>query len=130
MPAAMNNQRSALSDASKKHPAYSGYSAFPSGVRHFQKNIPPEDNLTSDDPDNMVSCNYKSQNITITYFFEEAHVDEKALEEEINKLKSSIERREKLLSNENYVNKAPANIVELDRKKLAEEKEKLEKLLK
>lgn len=89
-----------------------------------------EDNLTSDDPDNMVSCNYKSQNITITYFFEEAHVDERALEEEINKLKSSIERREKLLSNENYVNKAPANIVELDRKKLAEEKEKLEKLLK
>ena len=89
-----------------------------------------EDNLTSDDPDNMVSCNYKSQNITITYFFEEAHVDEKAIEEEINKLKSSIERREKLLSNENYINKAPANIVELDRKKLAEEKEKLEKLLK
>ena len=89
-----------------------------------------EDNLTSDDPDNMVSCNYKSQNITITYFFEEAHVDEKAIEEEINKLKSSIERREKLLSNENYVNKAPANIVELDRKKLAEEKEKLAKLLK
>lgn len=89
-----------------------------------------EDNLTSDDPDNMVSCNYKSQNITITYFFEEAHVDEKAIEEEINKLKSSIERREKLLSNENYVNKAPVNIVELDRKKLAEEKEKLEKLLK
>ena len=89
-----------------------------------------EDNLTSDDPDNIVSCNYKSQNITITYFFEEAHVDEKAIEEEINKLKSSIERREKLLSNENYVNKAPANIVELDRKKLAEEKEKLEKLLK
>lgn len=89
-----------------------------------------EDNLTSDAPDNMVSCNYKSQNITITYFFEEAHVDEKAIEEEINKLKSSIERREKLLSNENYVNKAPANIVELDRKKLAEEKEKLEKLLK
>ena len=89
-----------------------------------------EDNLTSDDPDNMVSCNYKSQNITITYFFEEAHVDEKAIEEEINKLKSSIERREKLLSNENYVNKAPTNIVELDRKKLAEEKEKLEKLLK
>lgn len=89
-----------------------------------------ETNLTSDDPDNMVSCNYKSQNITITYFFEEAHVDEKAIEEEINKLKSSIERREKLLSNENYVNKAPANIVEMDRKKLAEEQKKLAELLK
>ena len=89
-----------------------------------------ETNLTSDDPDNMVSCNYKSQNITITYFFEDAHVDEKAIEEEINKLKSSIERREKLLSNENYVNKAPANIVEMDRKKLAEEQKKLAELLK
>lgn len=89
-----------------------------------------ETNLTSDDPDNMVSCNYKSQNITITYFFEEAHVDEKAIEEEINKLKSSIERREKLLGNENYVNKAPANIVEMDRKKLAEEQKKLAELLK
>ena len=47
-------------------------------------------------------------------------------EDEIKKLEESISRREKLLSNENYVNKAPANIVELDRKKLAEEKEKLE----
>ena len=86
-------------------------------------------NLTSDDPDNMVSCNYKSSNINITYFFEQDQVDTKALEEEANKLKSSIERREKLLSNENYVNKAPANIVEMDRKKLAEEKEKLSYLL-
>ncbi len=86
-------------------------------------------NLTSDDPDNMVSCNYKSSNINITYFFEQDQVDTKALEEEANKLKSSIERREKLLSNENYVNKAPANIVEMDRKKLSEEKEKLSYLL-
>ena len=45
--------------------------------------------------------------------------------EEINKLKASIERREKLLANSNYVSKAPANIVEADRKKLLEEKEKL-----
>ena len=86
-------------------------------------------NLTSDDPDNMVSCNYKSSNINITYFFEQDQVDTKVLEEEVNKLKSSIERREKLLSNENYINKAPANIVEMDRKKLAEEKEKLSYLL-
>ncbi len=86
-------------------------------------------NLTSDDPDNMVSCNYKSSNINITYFFEQDQVDTKALEEEANKLKNSIERREKLLSNENYINKAPANIVEMDRKKIAEEKEKLSYLL-
>lgn len=88
-----------------------------------------EKNLTSDDPDNMVTCNYKSSNINITYFFEQEHIDTKALDEEINKLKQSIERREKLLANENYVNKAPSNIVELDRKKLKEEKEKLQLLL-
>ncbi len=44
---------------------------------------------------------------------------------EIEKLKQSIEKRTKLLSNENYVNKAPQNIVELDRQKLKEEQEKL-----
>ena len=45
-------------------------------------------------------------------------------------LTASISRREKLLSNENYVNKAPQNIVELDRQKLEEEKKKLEELMK
>ena len=45
-------------------------------------------------------------------------------------LTASIERREKLLSNQNYVNKAPAKIVEMDRKKLEEEKKKLAELLK
>ena len=84
-----------------------------------------EDNLTSDDPDNMISCNYKSANINITYFFERETVDTTAILEEIKKLEASITRRKGLLSNENYVNKAPANIVEIDRKKLAEEEEKL-----
>ena len=87
-----------------------------------------EENLCSDDPDNMISSNYKSKYIDITYFFEKEEIDEKAKEEEIKKLQQSIERRKKLLSNDNYVNKAPANIVELDRKKLAEEEEKLELL--
>ncbi len=84
-------------------------------------------NLCSDDFDNMVNCNYKSPYINITYFFEREEVDTKAIEEEIFKLEQSVLRRENLLANENYVNKAPANIVELDRKKLAEEK-KINKL--
>ena len=87
-----------------------------------------EDNLCSDDPLNMISCNYKSNNINITYFFKQESIDIKARDEEIKKLKQSIERRRKLLSNENYVNKAPANVVEADRKKLAEEEEKLSNL--
>ena len=67
----------------------------------------------------------------IIYFEKEISEEDKALlQKQIDDLKSSIERREKLLSNENYVNKAPANIVEMDRQKLAEEKKKLEELLK
>ena len=38
----------------------------------------------------------------------------------------SIERRQKLLSNENYVNKAPQNVVEKDKEALAHELKRLE----
>jgi len=62
------------------------------------------------------------------YYTKKEEVDTKALEEEIKKLELSIDRRKKLLSNENYINKAPANIVEQDRNKLKEEEEKLENL--
>lgn len=71
------------------------------------------------------SKNYQSKNIDITFYYEGQKEDESKKEEEIKKLETSIERREKLLANENYVNKAPADIVEMDRKKLQEEKEKL-----
>ena len=43
-------------------------------------------------------------------------------------LKQSIERRKKLLANVNYVNKAPQELVEKERKTLAEEEEKLENM--
>ena len=64
-------------------------------------------------------------------FFEkvETEADRAFKENQIQMLKDSIARREKLLANENYVQKAPANIVEMDRKKLEEEKKKLEELL-
>ena len=73
-----------------------------------------------------------SSRVKAQIFFEkvETELEKKAKEDTINQLKASITRREKLLANENYVNKAPANIVELDRKKLEEEKQKLEELLK
>ena len=87
------------------------------------------ENIVDDDLD-INKVNYKSKNIDITYFFEGSKEDENKKEEEIKKLKESIERREKLLSNENYVNKAPKEIVDLDKKKLKEEKEKLELLMK
>ena len=73
-----------------------------------------------------------SKRIKATIFFEkvETEAEKIAKEAQIKLLQASIERREKLLSNENYVNKAPAKIVEMDKQKLEEEKKKLEELLK
>ena len=73
------------------------------------------------------SYNVDTKGYKATIYYEKVETDEeKALKEkQINDLKASIARREKLLSNENYVAKAPANIVEQDRIKLEEEKAKL-----
>ena len=74
-----------------------------------------------------VISNYANGEI---YFEKELTEEEKAARDNlISSLKASIERREKLLSNENYVNKAPKNIVEMDKQKLEEEKNKLKELL-
>ena len=73
-----------------------------------------------------------SNRVKATIFFEKIDTvaDKLAKESQIKILTDSINRREKLLANVNYVNKAPANIVELDCQKLAEEKQKLQELLK
>ena len=84
-----------------------------------------DDNLSGEISSDMNSCNYKSNNINITYYFIQDNDNSINLEDEINKLKESIARREKLLSNENYVNKAPKNVVDMDKAKLLEEKDKL-----
>ena len=51
------------------------------------------------------------------------------LEKEELRLTSSIERRKKLLSNENYVNKAPANLVENEKNTLEKEIKELETII-
>lgn len=73
-----------------------------------------------------------SSRVKATIFFEkvETETEKIAKAATIKMLTESISRREKLLANENYVNKAPAKIVELDRQKLSEEKQKLAELLK
>ena len=92
-----------------------------------QLKITKEYQITSPEAD-LASKTFKSNHVEITYYYEEEKVDTALLEEEIKKLEASIARRKNLLSNENYVNKAPANIVEQDRKKLEEEEQKLENL--
>ena len=85
-----------------------------------------EENLVDVLKDSMLSSNFVSKNIDIVYYYEGQEEDTSKILEEIKKLEESIKRREALLSNANYVNKAPSNIVDADRKKLVEEKEKLE----
>ena len=89
-----------------------------------------EENIVTEDKSNFEKYNYTSSNIDITYYEEGTKLDINLVKEEINKLETSIIKRTNLLNNENYVNKAPQNIVELDRVKLKEETEKLESLKK
>ena len=51
--------------------------------------------------------------------------EKKRLEKEAEKVRSEAERIEKKLSNEGFVSKAPAAVIEGERKKLASYKEKL-----
>ena len=71
---------------------------------------------------NVISNNIKA----VIYFEKEESEEDKALKQkEIESLESSIARRKALLSNENYVNKAPAALVEKERETLKQEQEKL-----
>ena len=88
------------------------------------------DNNLVKEPLGMKAYKVFSERIQAQIFFEkiETEADKAQKEATIKTLEASIARREKLLSNENYVNKAPSNIVEMDRKKLEEEKKKLKEL--
>ncbi len=68
-----------------------------------------------------------NNNISIFYDGSKNEQQEKEtlLKEKI-RLENSIQRREKLLANTNYVAKAPSNIVENERQQLAKEKESLD----
>ena len=90
-----------------------------------------EDHVVKE-PLGMKAYKVFSNRVKAQIFFEkiETEAEKTAKEAQIKLLQASIERREKLLSNENYVKKAPEKIVEMDRQKLIEEKKKLEELLK
>ena len=65
--------------------------------------------------------------LTLSYKGKETtEEDIENLKKEISSLENSIERRNKLLSNEKYVANAPSHIVEEERNKLADEISKLE----
>ena len=71
---------------------------------------------------------YGKYALTIYDEKEETEEDKEKKQKEIDALKQSILKREKLLANEAFVSKAPASLVEQERKKLDTEKEKLTEL--
>ena len=78
---------------------------------------------------NLDGIEIKDTNYEIKYIFDSSSIKEKEKEnllKEKERLEGAIKRRKNLLSNENYVNKAPKNIVDLDRENLEKDKKELE----
>lgn len=74
-----------------------------------------------------IKFNFKGEIVTLYYDNSSNETAEiERLYKEKERLENSILRREKLLSNENYVNKAPKEIVETERKTLEKERQELE----
>ena len=66
----------------------------------------------------------------VTIYFESVitEEDKAMIQKEIEALKASIDKRKGLLANENFVSRAPKELVEQERVKLSQEEEKLCKL--
>ena len=74
------------------------------------------------------TCIYKNYNIDLYYDKEITEEDIMLKNKQISDLEASIARRKNLLSNENYLIKAPKELVEKEKNTLKDEEEKLAKL--
>ena len=77
--------------------------------------------------ENINSYDINEYNYSMSIFYQKEENLE-LIKKEMDTLRSNIERREKLLSNPGYVNKAPENLVAMERDKLEIEKNKLKEL--
>ncbi len=100
-----------------------------SDVTLINKVLKLTDHITSEKL-NISAFNIKVGEYNAIIYYEKKVTEEdiKKKELEIAKLKQSILRRKNLLSNENYLNKAPKNLVLEEKEKLSLEEEKLKSL--
>ena len=77
--------------------------------------------------ENINSYDVNEYNYSMSIFYQKEENLE-LIKKEMDTLRSNIDRREKLLSNPGYVNKAPENLVAIERDKLEIEKNKLKEL--
>ena len=89
------------------------------------------DNVVSNINNNMskIDINFLSDTVSIYYDGTMTEEEKMILEKEKVRLEGSILRRKSLLSNENYISKAPVSIVENDKNALLKEEKELQIIL-
>ena len=89
------------------------------------------DDKITDEELNITKYHVSNNIYTLDLYFEKiiTEEDEKLKEKQIETLKANILRREKLLSNEGYLNKAPKELVLSEQEKLKQEKALLETIV-
>ncbi|MCI5702110.1 MAG: valine--tRNA ligase [Erysipelotrichaceae bacterium] len=89
------------------------------------------DDKITDEELNITKYHVSNNIYTLDLYFEKiiTEEEEKLKEKQIETLKANILRREKLLSNEGYLNKAPKELVLSEQEKLKQEKALLETLV-
>ena len=96
----------------------------------INKMLKLDDHIISNKLD-VTSYEVANGDYSITIFYQHVVTEEEAKlkEKQIDSLKNSIARREKLLSNQNYVSKAPLELVNQEKEKLEEESKMLSTLI-
>lgn len=85
--------------------------------------------VASSNYNGKIDISYKDYNLIICYDNALKEEEKEKLLKEKENLENSITRRKKLLSNENYVSKAPTNIVEKEKNDLALEENRFQKIV-
>ncbi len=87
------------------------------------------DSVCTNEKLSKIDINFMNETLSIYYDGTMSEEEIENLLKEKEKLINSIERRKKLLSNENYISKAPANIVDSDKVALAKEENELKLII-
>ncbi|KYH35570.1 valine--tRNA ligase [Clostridium tepidiprofundi DSM 19306] len=114
--------------------AIEGNEAFKNGISYFEKLASASDvefiNSKEEAPENVVSAVTKSAEIYIPLLdLIDVEKEIERLNKEKEKLQKEIERVEKKLSNPNFVNKAPENVVNAEKEKGEKYKEMYESVM-
>ena len=105
------------------------YLSKPNDYTLISKILKWEDKILKEPAEgNYTIIEYQNYQIYLYNEHKETEEEKEKKQKTIESLEKSIAKRECLLNNQNFVQKAPENLVEEEKRKLAEEKETLKKL--